>query len=389
MLRPRFWLSAAAILIAAAAAIFFLARYRESAAGEVTVPPAFDGDSNQLQRTVVVPTLDTPTPEDKSVVWCASFQLAWDKLKSDVVKGPVEITNADAVCDRLNKAVPVAGDLPPAGSYAAAGFEADGIRDTIHAEMARRFPDAPLPKPIPPGEENGILAWAYLEAELRFKPPFLVNREEFHFHERGKHESRRVKSFGVPRWFEHGMPAELWERVEILFSDAVEKREVPAAFVVDLDRHSEPNQLVLARVDRKATLAETLDEVQRRIRAGREENTKYERPLESQDTLLVPNMNWRLRHEFRELLGEGKALKFNGLWPMRTAEQIIALRLDQEGVRVKSSGEFGAKSAQPAQPRFQRDFHFDRPFLLYLKKRGAERPFFVMWIDNAELLCPT
>jgi hypothetical protein len=27
-----------------------------------------------------------------------------------------------------------------------------------------------------------------------------------------------------------------------------------------------------------------------------------------------------------------------------------------------------------------------RPFLIYLKKRGAGHPFFVMWVDNAELL---
>ncbi len=33
-----------------------------------------------------------------------------------------------------------------------------------------------------------------------------------------------------------------------------------------------------------------------------------------------------------------------------------------------------------------RRFEFNRPFLLYIKKRGADYPFFVMWMDNAELL---
>jgi hypothetical protein len=34
-----------------------------------------------------------------------------------------------------------------------------------------------------------------------------------------------------------------------------------------------------------------------------------------------------------------------------------------------------------------RHFHFDRPFLIYVKKRGADySPFFVMWVDNAELM---
>ena len=33
--------------------------------------------------------------------------------------------------------------------------------------------------------------------------------------------------------------------------------------------------------------------------------------------------------------------------------------------------------------------HFvcDHPFLIVVKKQGAKRPFFVMWVDNAELLC--
>jgi len=34
-----------------------------------------------------------------------------------------------------------------------------------------------------------------------------------------------------------------------------------------------------------------------------------------------------------------------------------------------------------------RHLYFNKPFLIYVKKRGAEySPFFVMWVDNAELL---
>jgi hypothetical protein len=36
------------------------------------------------------------------------------------------------------------------------------------------------------------------------------------------------------------------------------------------------------------------------------------------------------------------------------------------------------------EPRY---FYFNRPFLIYVKKRGPEySPFFVMWVDNAELM---
>ena len=34
-----------------------------------------------------------------------------------------------------------------------------------------------------------------------------------------------------------------------------------------------------------------------------------------------------------------------------------------------------------------RRFDFDKPFLIYVRKRGpAASPFFVMWVDNAELM---
>ena len=46
---------------------------------------AFDGDSKSLKQSVIIPTLDTPIPEGKNVIWCASFQMAWDRLKNDVI----------------------------------------------------------------------------------------------------------------------------------------------------------------------------------------------------------------------------------------------------------------------------------------------------------------
>jgi hypothetical protein len=339
---------------------------------------AFEGDSRELRRTAFVPTLDTPLPEGKSAVWCASFQLAWDQLKADVVHGPVEITNAGEICDRLNKAGPAADDLPAEACYAAAGLEDDGIRETIRAEMARRFPHAPPPEL--PGSAGGILAYAYLEAEVRYEHPYLVNPKALRFQERGGKECR-VGSFGIP---DEDLVAECKDQAGILFAEFDEHFRHLNAFAVDLDRHSRPNQVVLARVDRKQTLTETLAEVDRRSRAyASQPGARWDQTLSFRDTLLVPNMRWKVRHRFRELLGERKFLKFDGRdWPVVAAEQTVAFRLDPRGAGVRSSADVKAGKSGPP-----RHLHFDQPFLLYLKKRDAERPFFVMWVENAELLC--
>ncbi|MHC4438388.1 MAG: hypothetical protein ACYS3S_13590, partial [Planctomycetota bacterium] len=54
-------------------------------------------------------------------------------------------------------------------------------------------------------------------------------------------------------------------------------------------------------------------------------------------------------------------------------------KLDSCGAMLESEATIMTASI----PRY---FIFNRPFLIYMKKRDCEQPFFVMWVDNAELL---
>jgi hypothetical protein len=338
---------------------------------------SFDGDSGQLKQTAFVPTLDTPIPNGKSAVWCASFQLAWDKLKSDVVKGPVEITNAKEFCDRLNNAPPAAGDLPVEAYFAAAGKADDGILNKVRAEMGRKFPSVDISELN--DFKRGILAFAYLETNVTYRHPYRVNAEQMLFAGSGK-DGRPVASFGIPLEGELDVSNDTRDQGGVLFTD----HRDPDTFAIDLDRHSQPNQIVLARIDRKATLGEALADADGRTkRYALEKHGPHEVTLSINDTLLVPNMHWRVRHQFQELLGPDKRLVVDGReLDMEKAEQQIHFRLDSHGAGVASSAEVRAKAGP-------RHFHFDRPFLLYLKKRDAERPFFVMWVENAEIMSST
>ena len=53
---------------------------------KISVQSALENSPTALKETVVVPTLDSPMPTGKNVVWCSSFQLAWNKLKEDVCR---------------------------------------------------------------------------------------------------------------------------------------------------------------------------------------------------------------------------------------------------------------------------------------------------------------
>jgi hypothetical protein len=146
----------------------------------------------------------------------------------------------------------------------------------------------------------------------------------------------------------------------------------------------------LAKIDRKQTLADAWAYVE-------STSTPDVSPsLPPSATLLVPNMDWRVEHHFRELEGPDRILlnpafqKDPAPHFLSVAFQFIQFKMDKTGAAVESGAyvESQLLNGHDEKEDLNPDhFHFDRPFLIVMKKRDAQHPFFVMWVDNAELLC--
>jgi hypothetical protein len=351
------------------------------------VPAAyvFDGPSDKLALTVIVPTLDTPMPADKNVIWCASFQLAWNEFRDDVIGEPVKITGAQEIADRLNASTITGDILEPDDYYAKAGFAADGTVEHIREDMTAQLPDVTLPDFAVEDPNLVAVAYAYLQVSVEFAHMFHDNRDEFLF--RGV----PVTSFGI-RETDTRPDDPARNQVLILYSS--EKEDEPWSdeneFIIDLSMGTRPYEIVLARVERKATLAEMLADVERKTKSS--ESFFYYR-LDHQDVLLVPNMNWRVEHRFSEIEGVEKLLLNEGHgdnW-LGLASQMIQFKLDRAGALLRSE----ARIEEVTYAGRPRRFVFDKPFLILMRKREGEKhpsdyatqPFFVMWVENAELLC--
>jgi hypothetical protein len=343
----------------------------------------YDGNSTALKHTVIVPTLDTPIPRGKNVIWCSSFQIAWNELKDNIIKEPVRIGGADQIADRLNRAPQSRADVPSKSCYAASGFVKDGVVAKIQKDVADRFPSAPAPR-FDDVSPMDIIAYAYLQANVKFKIPFFENRKEFTFTD-SKGNKTSVTSFGI-RLEDDYAYRKLREQVEVLFRRHDRSTYEVEEFAVDLCRHTRPAQIVLARIEPNETLAQTLAVLEEKIADSPKEKRIREFGINDvllvfgiNDVLLVPNMFWRITHHFNEL--KGKSLRnqgYEGYW-IKEALQMVQFKLDRSGAELKSEAKL---HLAPAPSHFM----FDRPFLIYMKKRGAEHPFFVMWVDNPELL---
>jgi hypothetical protein len=221
------------------------------------------------------------------------------------------------------------------------------------------------------------VAYANLEANVAFKIPYFQNDEPLVFTD-SKGIKTTVSSFGLrPKDRDAYMKLRLTQPMVV--SEARDNHFRLAKCVIDLDRTSEPSQILVVLTEPKGTLAATLASIEDILRL-RQPRRGF-KGLGLSDVLLVPDLGWRITHRFFEL--EGRPFLNAGLEGQRidVAEQDILFRLHRTGAELKSEAKIVTLGGMT-------DYVFDRPFLICLRKHGAERPYFVMWVDNAELLEP-
>ena len=308
-----------------------------------------DMKTADLRETSVVATIDSPLADHKNSIWCGTFQLAWNKLKDDVVREPVSVIGADSLSNALNHPTVSAADLDAASFYADAGLVSDGILERIQQQMARRFPSESRPlfsdqyrRSMPT-----IVAYSYLYVNIPFTHAFSNQPSPLKFRQ-SDGESVETTSFC-------GLPRAAHDQVEVLDYD-VRSGFDSAEFVVDLCRDTSPYQIVLARMSRPGSLGEGITSVEQRImRFKQKPDYESERRLKREDSLIVPDLLFKLEHHFGEL--EDKSLgnkRFEDYYLFEVV-QMIDFGLSRTGLVLKSQVRLGTvRGALPSARRPRR-----------------------------------
>jgi hypothetical protein len=150
-------------------------------------------------------------------------------------------------------------------------------------------------------------------------------------------------------------------------------------FIIELETKSESDELILAKVAPSRTLAATIQSVQQRM------DKAYESPsLRDGDSLVVPILDLHVASQDDELLN--KRLE-NADWRnhyLLGVQAIVRFRLDEKGVILEEeSARPVGRSLEKPKPRH---FVFDKPFLVFMKQRKSNSPYFAMWVENDEVM---
>lgn len=320
--------------------------------------------SDSLKNTVITPYMEAKLVSGKNMIFCSTFQLAWNEIKDNIIKEDIKISDDTGMVKFLNQGKSTKKDISDDSYVAMAGLAKDKILDKINSALNAKFKDVE-PVKVDFNYPEDIFAYAYLYKNLRFENEFEAIETPLFY------RGNNVKSFGIEKYTDSGKHKKLGNQVDVI--DYKNRND----FIIRLKPTSKTDEIILAKVSPNESLYDTIDRVKQRI------NQSKPMQLEKNDILIIPKLNFNITHNYSELKGKTVQNKGFDKYFVNQARQDILFSLDEKGAILKSEARiwFPAKSIEES-----RELVFDSPFLLYIMEKDAEYPYFAMWVDNSELM---
>ena len=327
-------------------------------------------DAAKLAQMIVSPHLETDIAKGTNLLWCGTFQLAWNEA-CRLTGGDLRFSGNPPMVPILNKHTFNKDSLDDSCYVAMAGFVKDNIHDAIRKALEAKFQGAHKPRLIPdkaltPNRED-LVVYAFLWKHLTFATPFERIDDMLRF------EGTLVPAFGISR-YKKSME-NLYPQVSIL--DYQNEDD----FIVELKTQSGGDRLILAKLKPNSNLGETMETVGKRIREGHTETAG------TNDFLLVPRIKLDITKRYSEIRRViPKDPRISKDLYVTSALQNILFEMNEKGVELKSEAHMTLSCSKEARPALQHVMVFDKPFLILMQKRDSKVPYFAFWVDNTEAL---
>jgi len=316
----------------------------------------------QGHGTVVTPVMNEAIPTGKNVLWCATFQMAWDGACRKFGR-PLQLQPKCKLADSLNQQT-----FDPSWVDAASVFTTEG---RVNEEVLKRIDEgvrnkaghtSKLVKELEKSSApDDLVFYAMLHKELKFETPF------------GKLGNWKLGSRSVP-WF--GFTPEQKNTGKLRQQVKVHHHAAKNDFVIEILADKTGDQLLLAKLP---SPPESPGAISKAVLA----RLKNDAPTAGgADLLAVPNVILEESAEFSEL--QGKKVAATPLILMK-ALQTIDFRMDEKGVKLDSEAaiSFGCSAQHHVVPRLM---VLTPPFALIMKRKDAPQPYFVAWFGNTDAL---
>lgn len=307
-------------------------------------------------KTIVSPTKNISLNTKNSVIYCASTEIMWNELLL-FLKAPVKTKQSNSTIELLNAAV-IDYKVPLENQFyvAKSGLVKKGIIEDINKELKAKF-DIIWDK-----RQNftskDFVAYSFLKKEITFKKPL-----EDEFPRIAFNNKEYVDYFGLERT----------NSKNVLIHDYKNEND----FIVELKCEDSLDQIFFVKAIDVKNLENLYKNSMERINLN-----QYTQILEN-EKLKIPFLKFDTIKKYSEvensLILNKKLKKAN----IESFEQQIDFELNQQGVKLYSKSELIMTFLDV---EIKREYIFDQPFLVIMKRKNQENPYFLYWVTNTDFM---
>lgn len=321
-------------------------------------------EDGQITKTLIAAHMEEKIKENVNLLYCLSFQLCWDEM-INYVNGDIRLDKDTPIVSYLNNGLSSKVDISEDSYVAASGCKKDNIESIINDQLSSKFDNSKLVD-FSSLSDDDLIAYAYLYKNLKFAKEFESMESPLDFNE--KDNKVEVKAFGIKDYSDKNK--EMGKQVDII--DYKNEDD----FILRLKTKSPNEEIILAKVKPGDTLLDTILLVNERI------NNNSIEALSKHDVLMIPKFSFDITHRYSELIGGNILNKGFSGYSIIEAMQNITFVLDEKGAILKSTS-FMVATKSAYESKY---LTFNHPFLLYMKEKDAQYPYFAMWVENTELM---
>ena len=319
-------------------------------------------------KTKVTPHLEATIFYDNNLLYCSTFQLAWNELMDKILNESVKLHGNPEELVYLNKKLSGTDDISEEYYVIQAGFNNNKYFQQLSKKLNDKFGrKAPGIEIVNDNKE--ILIYSYLLKQLRFSYEFedITNPVKFN-------NKSMVKCFGINSYskvkntYNGGL-------VDVYHKDRDN-------FIIKIRFNDNNDELILAKIPPEKDLLSSINKSEKNMLVY------YKIPDWTKgESLQIPIISFDIDHNFvnlekRKFLNTGREEYY-----IREAYQMIEFKLDKKGAEIASKAKIRLrKNGGDFNKDDPLQFIFDKSFLIYLKQKNANLPYLAAWVGNDEFM---
>lgn len=302
---------------------------------------------------------------DINIIWGGNFQIAWNEFTERVIGREFKISDNDSeIMKELNKKTFTKNMISNDGYYLKIGKTSQNLKNEIIQETNEKFNVEDIKKlnEINFEEKEGSYTiYSFLYKKFEFLTPFdRLSDQNF------GNSSEKVKYFGI----NNASDEMINENLSILFYNDKE-------YALKLLTNGN-DEIILCRTNYNGSFDEIYNSII--------ENSQIfigDKKFKESDELRIPYIEIDTLINYNELCGH---LDEKQNIYIANALQNIQISLNERGVNLTSSADIISEyNYESGERRF---FDFSNNFIIFMKEKEADIPYFSLKIDNTDILVP-